>query len=65
MTKNSTCYGTTCYHRLKRYIDGLEIKNQKHLQDINTFLTSLKPSGILKVKGPKKAVFLRRKLNIQ
>jgi hypothetical protein len=42
-----------------------KIKNKKRLQDINMFLTSLKTRGILKVKGLKKAVFTRRKLNIQ
>lgn len=64
MTKNSISYKTVYYHGVNEYIDGLKIKNQKPLQDINTLSTSLKPSGILKVKGPKKAVFIRRKLNI-
>ncbi|RFZ95265.1 hypothetical protein D0C36_06980 [Mucilaginibacter conchicola] len=39
----------------------LKIKNQKNLQDINTFSTTLKPKGMSKLKGFRKAVSARRK----
>lgn len=65
MTKNSIGYGTRRYKCFICQLGINKIKNQKHLQDINMFSTSLKPRGILKVKGLKKAVFTRRKLNIR
>lgn len=63
MTKKSSGYETTRYNVFITNWYNQKIKKQKSLQDINMFLTPLKLSAILKVKGSEKAVFIRRKLN--